>query len=1253
MDGKISLWINGRLIEVDDADVSLTLAAFLRKSGNTGTKLACEVGGCGSCTVALQTRPEDAPVAVNACLTRLASLHGASVTTVEGLVKGESLHPVQERLYKGHGSQCGFCTPGMVMSMYGALQKSQGLPDIEDIKTSIQGNLCRCTGYGPILEAFETFCPKEKIPQRLPSKCKDYEEVLKLGENEFKAYNHSEDNPEKPCKTQMEKLNSQQKVLMMDNGYKWYKPITLKEALKIMDKSKSFQFHSGGTGGHISNTSTYQGDIIQINHISELNFTKVESNNIEIGAGVTLTGLETLLKQLKTDSTFVASLIKALSTLASPQVRNVATIGGHLGWAHRASDLMPIFLAHGNCKVNVVDKRNKVKPLLMDREFTIKPGGLIKSIIIPLDVPRMGFYRMAMRQEFALAGINVAFKEEGSDLIKMAIGGLDMKQTLVSIKKPSELTLDGCRTVIVDIQENGFKSSLRLDTLAKFIHQFLHDENEENHKRRSSKLTFQKPNADQPDWDSVERPIPHLWAAEQATGAAKYVNDLPKLSNELVLTLVLSTKAHANIKSMDFKKALAMDDVVETISYHDLKPEKNAFGLIADDEAVFAGPEVKYFGQPIAGILSESEKVGREAAKLVDIQYEDLPSVLSIKEARAKEKYLISLDMNKVQKTSKSDSSLKGTIHMSGQDHFYMETQRALVIPHGEKDELTVHVSTQGPTAAQAKIAHVLGVPMHKIVVKAKRVGGGFGGKERPHIALMAAVAAKKVGRPVRLVLNRAEDMAMTGHRHEVDFDYEVGFKSNGKIVDMKCELFANAGCSLDLSPPWIGLFLMRCDSGYTLEAFKGKAHACDTNLPSNTAMRGFGGPEGMIAMEEVIEKIAVKLGKDPLSIRRVNLTKDGDEIHAGDGKLKGVTVEKCFEECLLRGDYEDKKRQVAEFNAKHDNVKLGLSVLPMKFGPAMGPGFVNQGAALVRVYTDGSVLVTHGGIEMGQGLNTKMLQVASRALGVPMSKVHSLETSTETVPNSSSTGGSTGSDLYGPAVINACEVLKKRLKPYMKKEGENWEAAVLKAYMDRVNLSAVGFYDSHPVNWDLMTNKGVATGYYTCGAGLALVQVDCVTGRVKVLSAELVLDLGRSLNPAIDIGQIEGAFVQGLGYVTTEQLLNDSKTGRLLTDSPHTYKIPTVADIPEHIGVSLLGHKKGEPTSACYSSKGVGEPPFSIGAAGVYVAVRSALVEYRRQRGLDIQDFSLSVPATPDRVRAVAIGQERRLFEDNVAVEI
>lgn len=711
---------------------------------------------------------------------------------------------------------------------------------------------------------------------------------------------------------------------------------------------------------------------------------------------------------------------------------------------------------------------------------------------------------------------------------------------------------------------------------------------------------------------------------------------------------VLSTRAHAKILSVDASKALAMKGVAGFFSAQDIPEKNNITGPVIQDEEIFRKDTVTSVGQTIGIVVAENQQLAQEAARAVLVQYEDLlPCVITIEDAIHHDSYMpnsgTNMQVGDLEKGfEESDHIVSGEFRMGGQEHFYLETNAAIAYPV-DGNEIKVVSGTQNPAEIQRMIGHALDIACHKIVVSTKRLGGGFGGKEtRAYlVAIPAAIAAFKLQRPVRCMLDRDEDILMTGTRHPVKHEYKVGFTNEGIIKAFDSNIYLNAGYSMDLSFSVLDRATLHILNAYRCPNMRVVGKICKTNLPSNTAFRGFGGPQGQIIGEHVIRDICRVTGKSYLEIVEKNLLLAGESSFYRQ-PVEDSNLRRCFLQCREASNIEEREERIRAFNQANRWRKRALSMINIQYGIAFGIPFLNQGGALVMVYLDGSVLVSHGGIEIGQGLYVKMIQVAATALNIPAEKIYISETATDKVPNTSPTAASMASDLNGMAVLNACEQLMERLEPIKKKDPNGgWDEWIKSAYLERISLSAVG-YCKTPNLSATADEPGNKYAYFTYGSACAEVEIDCLTGDHQVLRMDIVMDLGASLNPAIDIGQIEGAFMQGYGLFTLEEMIY-SPTGQIYSRGPGAYKLPGYADIPGEMNVMLL--KGSTNPRAVYSSKAVGEPPL-FSAAAVFFAIKEAIAEARKDEGLEGQ-FRLDSPATAARIRMACRDGITKRFEN------
>ncbi|RFP19432.1 MULTISPECIES: xanthine dehydrogenase molybdopterin binding subunit [unclassified Duganella] len=732
-------------------------------------------------------------------------------------------------------------------------------------------------------------------------------------------------------------------------------------------------------------------------------------------------------------------------------------------------------------------------------------------------------------------------------------------------------------------------------------------------------------------WAEVGQSHPHESAVLHVLGEATYTDDIPEAAGTLHAALGISAKAHANILSMNFDAVKAMPGVVAVYTHKDI-PGTNDCGPIIHDDPILSEGLVEYVGQPIFIVVATSHDNARRAVKKAVIEYEELPAILTPQAARDAKSFVVPpmhLARGDAQAAfERSKHRLKGELHVGGQEQFYLEGQISYAIPK-EGNGMLVLCSTQHPTEMQHVVAHALHRHSHDIVVECRRMGGGFGGKESQSAlwAACAAISAAHLRKPVKLRADRDDDMMVTGKRHCFYYEYEMGYGDDGRIVAAKVEMVSRAGFSADLSAPVATRAVCHFDNAYYLGDVDIRAMAGKTNTQSNTAFRGFGGPQGAIAIEYIVDEIARNLGMDSLDVRKINFYGRNDEEGRNVTQYNQKVVDNVIHDLVAQleneSDYRKRREDINAFNAKSKTLKRGLALTPVKFGIAFNVTHFNQAGALVHIYTDGSVLVNHGGTEMGQGINTKVCQVVAHELGIDLAMVRATATDTSKVANTSATAASTGADLNGKAAQDAANTIRKRLAEFAatRHDGDpatvRFEAnfvhigdeaipfaeLVQKAYMARIQLWSDGFYATPGLHWDPKTMSGNPFSYYAYGASVSEVVVDTLTGEWKLLKADALYDAGNSLNPAIDIGQVEGAFIQGMGWLTTEELWWNP-AGKLMTHAPSTYKIPGVSDCPENFSVRLF--KNRNVMDSIHRSKAVGEPPLLL-PFSVFLAIRDA----------------------------------------------
>ncbi len=765
--------------------------------------------------------------------------------------------------------------------------------------------------------------------------------------------------------------------------------------------------------------------------------------------------------------------------------------------------------------------------------------------------------------------------------------------------------------------------------------------------------------------------LPHESGERHVTGEAVYVDDIPLPSGALVGKVVTSPFAHAKIQSFDLADARGVAGVRAVLSYADI-PGDNQMGPVVKDEPCLASGEVTFIGQAVFLIAAESLEQCREAERHIKISYRELPAILDIPSAIAAKSQLGETRMmrygNAGSALQSSPHRIEGELSTGAAEHWYLETQVCLAVP-SEGREMNIYSSNQHPSEAQTLVAGVLGLPANAVTVEVRRMGGGFGGKETQanHVACWAALLAGATGKPVKIRLNRDEDMIMTGKRHPFLIRYRVGYDGDGRIQAVLLELNSDAGAATDLSHAIMERAMLHCDNAYSIPNMEIVAKVWKTNHPSNTAMRGFGGPQGMAAIETIIDRIARALKLDAADVRSRNFygTHTGETTHYGQA-IGDNRLQKMFDRIMETSAYRERRREVRAFNAGSDFKKRGIALTPVKFGISFTTTFLNQAGALVHCYADGTVLVSHGGTEMGQGLYTKISRIVSGEFGIPDEMVRIDATNTSKVPNTSATAASSGADLNGMAVKNAIDTLKSRISPataaYFSERfpqqptraeaieyssgriadtdhpdrSLSFAEAMAMLRQRQVSLSATGYYATPTIGWDKKEGRGKPFYYFAYGMAVSEVEVDLLTGRHVILRTDILHDAGNSINRGIDIGQVEGGFVQGVGWCTTEEIRWDTQ-GRLLTHSPDTYKIPTVRDIPLDFRVELL-ENAGNPDTI-WKSKAVGEPPFML-CFSVWLAIKDAI----SAAGEDEFEPLFALPATNERIVMSAAALDERV---------
>ncbi|KAF9183259.1 hypothetical protein BGZ51_004148 [Haplosporangium sp. Z 767] len=1310
---KLHFYLNGTEIILENPDPDTTLLQYVRSVGLTGTKLGCAEGGCGACTVMVSSYDKKTQhikhLNVNGCLTPLCSVDGKHVITIEGLGDHKNPHPVQERIALCFGSQCGFCTPGIAMSLYTLLRNNMS-PSEHDIEDSFDGNLCRCTGYRPILDAAKSFAvPSTRAKNGAPTSgccggmsadggcCKEMERAPTVPQESsvrfpsvlFKEYDPTQELIFPP------RLMKKTALPLHFQGRKtqWFRPTTLAQVLKIKAAYPQAKFVGGNTEIGIETKFKHMqySPLVYLHDVEELQGISVTSEGITIGANVTIASFQQALQESlhvvsKQEAPVLHALLANMKYFAGHQIRNSASVAGNIATASPISDLNPVFVA-ANATFNILssdlpaDAPARVIPatefFVGYRKTAMNPAtDILTQVHIPLTRhdEYIRAFKQAKRRDDDIAIVTAAIRARLSEdykVIEASFGYGGMAAFICQAKQTSEYLLGktwGDKDVLdealamldkdlpMEISTPGGMPEYRRTLAKSFFVRFWWDVIEQQklaveHDHGDIRLMTEEIDrcvsvGTQDDKGTVQnsvtnvvsKSIANVSAMKQATGEAKYTDDIPKLHNELYAALVFSSRVHAKIVSIDASAALAHPGVKGYFDHRHV-PGKNAWrGVLFEDELAFAEDTVHCVGQIIGVVVADTQAIAQEASRMVKIEYNDLPAIVTIDEAIAANSfYPCSKGITKGDVDAAFATCAKvfeGETRVNGQEHFYLETQTAIVNYKGE-DEFEIYISAQSPSDLQRVIAEALGTTSNKIVVKIKRLGGGFGGKETRSIPLPLAmsVASYHLKRPIRCMLDRNEDMLMSGQRNPCMGKWKVGLDEHNKLVALDVTLYLNGGWTSDMTPAVLERVLTQIDGVYNFHNVRVMGHCCRTNIASNTAFRGFGAPQGNLITECFMSEIAEQIQMSQEEFREINFYKEGDLTHYNQ-QLVDYHLPKGYMQLKTKAEFDKRKARVMEYNKQSKWRKRGISMIPTKFGLGYSILHLNQAGALLHIYHDGSILLSHGGVEMGQGLHTKMIQVCAEMLEIPMEIIHTVDVATDKVANTISTSASVSSDMNGMAVKHACEQINQRLAPYRAK-GLSWKEIVHHAYFDRVNLSANGFYKTPDIGYDWETNSGQHFFYFTMGAAISEVEVDLLTGTHTVLRSDVCMDLGRSINPSVDIGQIEGAFMQGMGLTTTEEPLF-FPDGRPFTLGPGNYKIPGFKCIPQEFNISFFEDVTHDSVKTIFKSKGVGEPPLFLGSS-VYYAIRNALW-YARQENGHPGTFSLPIPATPEKIR-MAVG--------------
>ncbi len=1243
----LEFYLNCKRVVVEEGSRQLgfTLLQYLRQSGWAGTKEVCSEGGCGACTVILSHWDEikKSPIhrSTASCLVPLVSVHRKNIITVEGLSKltEHETHPICEAFTELGATQCGFCTPGFIMTLEARLNAKECLTK-RDLERLFDGNLCRCTGYRPILDAASVFCedPLDDEP-RVTQWREDYQRTKKLDEifpDEYKQ-------PSSSFEIQGRRTN-------------WHLPTETEEALR-----PGTQYISGNTDVGYLEKYAFQHPTRKtlLDGVSELKGISDGSDAVVLGAGVTIEELHTAFKESPN------SALKALSNqcryFANTQIRNHATLGGGVISFNPYGDLVPVWIAtRATLSFSTPNGEEQVK--ITGTGFSLPENALLVSVTVPKasEDTHIESYKYARHRTDSITYVSGALSARFDQATNsfhafiISFSGIGPSGFRASeterFLEGSSLDRDVLKEAITHLKSevraainnplpervHAYQVRLSAAILRRFQYalrsRFLGENNphEEDLVTRYPVVAHRAQESFEEKTDGIlGRAIPHQNSKLQTTGAARYSVDY-EVPHCLYGAIIPAPFARGRILSIHASEALKHPDVVAVYTAEDI-PGTNLFGFRVKDEEVLASSRVHYVGQPVGILLAKSLAAAKEAKHLVRIEVEEEVPIVTIQDAlQAKsfhgnpEGYLVKQgDLEKG--FEESVEIVEGEVNLCGQYHFYLEPQSALAIP---KDEgLLIYSSTQSPSNVVDHVSALLKMKQNHVDVRVGRLGGGFGGKQlrAGPIAAIAALGARLSGSPVKLTLERKEDMAFCPGRGFSHATYKAGFLSDGMINALDVNFHLSGGFSSDYSADIAETATLLMDSCYHIENVRVHGLCLKTNLGSNTSTRGFGKPQASAVVESVMDHGASVLGLDTNLLRRRNLYEKGHRTITRT-EIKDDVMANCWDRVMEKSNYEKLKEEVKTYNRSHTYTKRGIAVV----GSKGNMGFiqtddVNRGLALIHIQRDCTVSVTHSGTEMGQGINTRMAQVAADNLGIPLEHVEITDTQSSFIPNTPPTS-MVSTDLCGEAILKACAKLKGTLSHYK----GSFEEKVQAAYLEGRSLTETGVHNAPRLVYDYEKQQGDISYFFVWGAAMSLVEIDVLSGHYRIIKSHIVQDCGKSLNPLLDVGQAEGGFLFGVGYYMTEEMIYTEK-GRLISNNVSSYKIPGPGDIPLEWDIELLNHDPNH--SGLHNSKGIGESNVQLGLS-VYFAAKEAVRAARREHALSVE-FPMDFPASVDRITA------------------
>ncbi|XP_067673741.1 uncharacterized protein [Haliotis asinina] len=1263
----ISFTLNGKICTVDNAyDVTASLNDYIRNgAGLPGTKVMCKEGGCGCCAVTV-TKPDhntgrDTSFSINSCLCPLYSVDGWKITTTEGLGNSkDGFHPIQKRIAEFNGTQCGYCTPGMVMNMYGLLHQKPDLTK-QDVEDSFDGNICRCTGYRPILDAMRTFARSTTVGQAL-----DIEDLSKsscepTGMSCTGCHSNGSCNGETKLTSKADENHGVFHIVRGDA--EWYRPGSIKQLCHVMTmycKTHKVRQVAGNTA-----TGIYKHDgpfdaYVDLQDLQEFYKTQIRESSVVIGANVTLTVLMTTLLQLAPAQgyAYFTDVVTHLRMVGNVLVRNAGTWAGNLmvKYYHPEfpSDVFTLLEAV-SARVHILDHSSETESdhgLTEFLQLDMSGKTITRVELFQLDTRiRVQSFKISPRHQNAHAYVNAAFcmvldsKNKVVGRPSLVFGGIS--PDTIHANKTEDLLMGKClsdTSLLQDILKflyaelepaqqqlsasPRYRRQLAVNLFYKFLRNVRNGKMGDNSCRplSTSQQTFETVHGEWP----LKEPMPKLTAPLQASGEAVYVDDLPAMKNQLYGAFVLTTVASGKLVDIDATKALSIPGVVKLFTAKDIPGENNALKPVSfpqQREELFCSGDVKHAGQQIGFIVAEYQSVADEASRQVSVTYSDTEKpILSVQDAILNNSY----HANPLKETrigapedamAASDSTVEGQCTMENLFHFYLENNAAVCVP--SEDGLDVYTPNQALSGVQRAIAAVIGQPCNYVNVTVPRIGGSFGGKNigtaPPCIA--SALAAYKLNRPVRTTVGLATAMEMLGNRGSILAKYQAGFDGDGRLQAVTIDVYCDSGYTSNWVYNFLGI-LTDIDGGYFCPNRRVRIILCKTNKPTSQSMRAPGNyPAGFI-IESVMEHVASFLRMDPDVVKERNLYGEG-QISSLGYEMKHCILGRLWTKLLETAEIQRRKEELDVFNKEQKWKKRGLAMTPVKFSVIYNHVGYTVDVAIYEV--DGTVSVIQGGVEMGQGLYTKVAQAVASSLGIPTSRIKVRPNTSHVGVNNFPTAGSSTSELAVQSALRCCEVLKERMAPARKTlgEGASWLSVVRECSKLGIELAA-----KH--KWKPECQGGAySPAYCVYAVGASEVELDVLTGENHIKRVDIIYDCGESLNPVVDVGQIEGAFLMGVGGLLMERVVYDDVTGRVLNNSTWDYKPPTCKDIPIDWRISLLPHAPCQ--QGIRGSKAVGEPPIML-STGVFFALKYAVSVARYDLTSDNNFHESAAPMTVER---------------------